>query len=385
MRPCFAALLAALLAACGSSPAPLPRPERIVLVSLDEALYDEYGSFPFRRTDLGKIAAILGDLGASVYDLKLRSLMCVPIEAGEGTTVIRGALYVDSKAATREFGHSDLAYFSRLTTQIVSALKTMAAHLDAVERAKLEASLNNASVVQNYLMPSVPDDFTGYDVFGWYRAAERTSGDFFDFFKTRDGRFGVVVGDVTGHGPASALITSQVQASLRSTVRNVPDLCEAITEVNQDLASRIEVGNFVTLFVALLSESGQVQVLNAGHTPPRVLEKAQGKMRSIASHGPALGMMEDFPYDSCDTFELAPGDLLLAFTDGITEARKLSAPDDLLGEEGLEALIQKESVAAADACELTEKLVDSVLLFCEDNCEDDMTMVAVRRLGEGDG
>jgi serine phosphatase RsbU (regulator of sigma subunit) len=325
-------------------------------------------------------SAEAGDLGASVYDLKLRSLMCVPIEAGQGSTAIRGALYVDSKAATREFGHSDLAYFSRLTTQIVSALKTMAAHLDAVERARLEASLDYASVVQNNLMPSVPDDFTGYDVFGWYRAAERTSGDFFDFFKTRDGRFGVVVGDVTGHGPASALITSQAQASLRAMVRIVPDLCEAVALVNQDLASRIEVGNFVTLFVALLSESGEVQVLNAGHTPPRVYEKHSGKIRSLSAHGPALGMMEDFPYDTCDTFQLAPGDVLVAFTDGMTEARKLSAPDDLLGEEGLEAMLGREVAEAGSARLLTEKLVADVLDFCEENFEDDMTMVAVRRL-----
>jgi sigma-B regulation protein RsbU (phosphoserine phosphatase) len=324
-------------------------------------------------------SAEAADLGASVFDLKLRSLMCVPIEAGEGVTAIRGALYVDSKAATREFDTSDLAYFTRLTTQIVSALKTMAAHLDALERAKLEASLDYASVVQSNLMPSVPDDFTGFDVFGWFRAAERTSGDFYDFFKTRDGRFGVVVGDVTGHGPASALITSQAQASLRTMVRIVPDLCEAVGLVNQDLASRIDVGNFVTLFVALLSESGEVQVLNAGHTPPRVFERSTGKLRTISAHGPALGMMDDFPYDSFETFHLAPGDVLLAFTDGITEARKLSAPDDLLGEEGLEAMFEKQVRKAPDARVLTEGLVAEVLQFCDDNCEDDMTMVAVRR------
>jgi len=324
-------------------------------------------------------SAEAGDLGQSVYDLKLRSLMCVPIEAGEGSTAIRGALYVDSKAATREFGHSDLAYFARLTTQIVSALKTMAAHLDALERARLEASLDNASVVQKNLMPKIPDDFTGFDVFGWYRAAERTSGDFFDFFKTRDGRFGVVVGDVTGHGPASALITSQAQASLRAMVSIVPDLCEAVALVNQDLAARIEVGNFVTLFIALLSESGEVQVLNAGHTPPRVFERESGELRTIAGHGPALGMMDDYPYDTCDRFQLQPGDVLVAFTDGITEARKESAPDDLLGEQGLENLLLRTVSTALNARELTERIVAEVLEFCENKCEDDMTMVAVRR------
>ena len=329
-------------------------------------------------------SAEAGDLGASVYDLKLRSLMCVPFEAGVfegpgGTTAFRGTLYVDSKAATREFGASDLAYFSRLSTQIVSALKVMAAHLDAVERARLEASLENASVVQNNLMPQIPKDFTGFDVFGWYRAAEQTSGDFFDFFKTRDGRFGVVVGDVTGHGPASALITSQVQASLRQTVRIVSNLCEAVTSVNQDIADRVEVGNFVTLFVALLSESGDLEVVNAGQTPPIIFTKSTGKVRKIGAHGPALGMMPDFEFVECDRFRLEPGDVLMAFTDGITEARKISAPEDLLGEDGLEAMLIREVGQAANAKELTEKLVAGVIEFCDDNCEDDMTMVTVRR------
>lgn len=320
-----------------------------------------------------------GDLGASVFDLKLRSLMCVPFDAGEGSTAFRGTLYVDSKAATREFGASDLAYFSRLSTQIVSALKTMAAHLDALERARLEASLDSASIVQDNLMPQVPTDFTGYDVFGWYRAAERTSGDFYDFFKTRDGRFGVVVGDVTGHGPASALITSQAQASLRSTVRVVPDLCEAVSSVNQDIADRVEVGNFVTLFVALLSENGDVEVVNAGHTPPVVYKRSTGEVRRIGAHGPALGMMADFEFSESDKLVLEKGDVILAFTDGITEARTLADPDSLLGEEGLEGLMMGEIGEAGSASELTKNIIAGVLEFCEDNCEDDMTMVAVHR------
>jgi sigma-B regulation protein RsbU (phosphoserine phosphatase) len=305
--------------------------------------------------------------------------MCVPLEAGQESAALRGVLYVDSKAATREFGQSDLAYFSTLSNQVVGALKSLAGHLDALERAKLEASLDYASVVQNHLMPQVPDDVSGFDIFGWYRAAERTSGDFYDFFKTRDGRTGVVVGDVTGHGPASALITSQVQASLRSMVRVVPDLSEAVTLVNQDLSERIQVGNFVTLFIALMSETGELEVLNAGHTPPRIFTKSTGEVRTISAHGPALGMMDDFDYDEVDRFKLEEGDVLLAFTDGISEARRESAPDNLLGEEGLEDLFKASVADCESARQLTETLVAGVLEFCDDECEDDMTMVAVRR------
>jgi sigma-B regulation protein RsbU (phosphoserine phosphatase) len=319
------------------------------------------------------------DLGASVFDLKLRSLMCVPVTAGEGDAALRGVLYVDSRAATREFGHSDLAYFSALSTQIVSALKSMAAHLDALERARLEASLDGAGIVQNHLMPQVPDDVEGYELFGWYRAAERTSGDFYDFFRTRDGRLGVVVGDVTGHGPASALITSQVQASLRSTLRIVPDLREAVTLVNQDLSERIQVGNFVTLFVALLGADGVVELVNAGHTPPRLWVASAGEVRTLRAHGPALGMMEDFRYDELDRIELGAGDVLLAFTDGLSEARNPAEPDRMLGEEGVESLLVEHVRGGGGVGELAERILAGVHAFAGEVCEDDMTLVAVRR------
>lgn len=329
--------------------------------------------------DMFNSSAEAMDLGASVFDLKLRALMCVPLEAGEGPGALRGALYVDSKAATREFDARDLSYFSTLSVHIAQALRNMKLHLDSLERARLEQSLDSARVVQENLMPQIPSDFEGYDLFGWYLPAERTSGDFYDFFKTRDGRLGVVVGDVTGHGPASALITSTVQASLRTSLRYVPDLCQAATMVNQDLADRMEDGNFITLFLALLSVNGEVQALNAGHTPPQVWRPGTGEIHRIASHGPALGLMEDFSYDSCDTLKLEPGEVLLAFTDGITEARRLDRPDDLLGEDGLEEMFRKEAQVAQDARELAEKLVAGVIEFSRDNCEDDMTMVTVRR------
>jgi sigma-B regulation protein RsbU (phosphoserine phosphatase) len=315
------------------------------------------------------------DLAQSVVDLKLRALMCVPIEAGGN---LRGVLYVDSKAATREFELRDLSYFSALSVQISVALKSAALHVDSLERARLEQSLENAKAVQSHLMPTVPD-FPGLDIFAWYRAAESTSGDFYDFFKTRDGRLAVVVGDVTGHGPASALINAQAQASLRASIRIIPDLCEAVTEVNADLASRIDDGNFVTLFVALFSEDGSVQVLSAGHTPPQLWSASKTGVRRIAAHGPALGMVDDFPYDQADTLRMDEGDVLLIFTDGLTEARPPNQPQNLLGEDGLEKLFVARVGESADLKTFSDGLLQSVLDFAHGDCEDDMTLVAVRR------
>jgi serine phosphatase RsbU (regulator of sigma subunit) len=331
------------------------------------------------RKDMFNSSGELEDLAASVVDLKLRALMCVPLEAGEGEVGMRGALYVDSKAATREFDGRDLSYFSALSVQISVALKSAALHLESLERARLVQSLEIAKAVQSNLMPRVPRDFPGIDVYGWYLAAERTSGDFFDFFKTRDGRLAVVVGDVTGHGPGSALITSQAQASLRASLRVIPDLCEAVTMVNEDLTARMDDGNFVTLFVALFSPDGEVQVLSAGHTPPQLWSQATGDVRRISASGPAMGMMEDFPYDSAETFQMAPGDALLIFTDGLTEARPKHDPENFLGEDGIEERLRELAPGGSSAEQLTKDIVKRVLDFAGGHCEDDMTMVAVRR------
>lgn len=327
--------------------------------------------------DMFNTSAEAMDLGASVFDLKLRALMCVPLEAGEGPRALRGVLYVDSKAATREFDARDLSYFSTLSIHIAQALRNVELHLDSLERVRLEQSLELAQVVQNNLMPRIPEDFHGFELFGWFQPAERTSGDFYDFFKMKDGRLAVVVGDVTGHGPASALITSAAQASLRTSLRLLNQLGPAVSNVNLDL--RMDDGNFITLFVALLSEGGELQVLNAGHTPPQIWRRATGEVERVGRHGPALGLIGDFEYAETDKIRLDEGDVLIAFTDGITEARDLADPDRLLGEEGLEQLVREAASSAETAREIGEQIIAGAVRFACGNREDDMTLVAVRR------
>jgi serine phosphatase RsbU (regulator of sigma subunit) len=333
--------------------------------------------------DMFNSAAEAMDLGASVFDLKLRALMAVPLAAspaGAGQRRgVRGVLYVDSKAATREFTGKDLSYFNALSRQIAVALESARLHLDSLERARLEESLETASVVQGNLMPQVPRDFPGFELFGWYRAAERTSGDFYDFFRTKSRDLGVVIGDVTGHGPASALITSTAQASLRSIMRVLDDPREALVMLNQDLAERMDTGLFVTLFLAVLGEDGVVRGLNAGHTPPLLWHAKDGSVEVIGGNGPALGMIDDFQYDAATPIAMEVGDVLIAYTDGLTEARAPEAKDDLYGEERLRAALAKQAAASQDARALTEALVAEVLEFARGEREDDMTLVTVRR------
>lgn len=190
------------------------------------------------RTTVQKNAEDL-ELGNSVFDLKLRAVMCVPLvprggtsaggASSDGGTLPRGALYVDSKAATRAFQPEDLALFHALAQHIAIALENAQLNLHSIERARLERSLEIAAEIQSGLMPKAPPEKDGYDLFGWYRSAEHASGDFYDFVRTKGGGVAAVLGDVTGHGVGPALITATAQASLRAYARVFGDPGSVVT------------------------------------------------------------------------------------------------------------------------------------------------------------
>ena len=328
------------------------------------------------------------ELGTSVFDLKLRAVMCVPLAKRDGAagdvaaarpTSAQGVLYVDSRAATREFKHEDLALFAALSQHISIALENAKLHLDGLERVKLENAMKIASEIQSGLMPQIPDNVPGYDVFGWYRSAERTTGDFYDFVPTKKG-LGVVVGDVTGHGIGPALIMATAQSALRSLLRILDDPSAVVTMVNQDLAPRMDDGLFLTLFTALFHPDGTVRVLNAGHTPPLVWRAKTKTIESLRGDGPALGMDDEFAYTEGPRLSLEDGDVLFAFTDGFVEARSIADPDKLFDEQGVREVIQREASEGKSARQITESLVEAALAFAGGRAEDDMTIVAVRRV-----
>jgi phosphoserine phosphatase RsbU/P len=329
------------------------------------------------------------DLGASVYDLKLRAVMCVPLgsnaEASQTPETTsaggnhRGALYVDSKAATREFTDENLALFNALAHHIGIALENARLSLQAVEKARLENALELATEIQSGLMPKEPKSLPGFDVFGWFLPAEHATGDFYDFVATKDGRLAVVVGDVTGHGIGPALITASAQAGLRSYAKVLPDPAAMVTLLNQDLTERMDDGMFLTLCLATLQEDGCVQFVNAGHADPLIWRAATSTIESAPSKAPAIGFMDNFEYETGGEFQLLPGDILLMFTDGLLEARHPANPDRLFEESGVRAVFSDVGYSGGGSKVLCEQLAEAVLDFTAGKREDDMTIVAVRR------
>ncbi len=322
------------------------------------------------------------ELGKSVYDLKLRAVMCVPLSSpGDEREAAspKGVLYVDSRAATRQFTQGDLALFAALAQQISIAMENARLHLDSLKKVKLEQSSELAGAIQRDLMSGVPTDVPGWDLHGWYRPAEEAGADFYEFVRTKDGRLAVIVGDATGHGIGPALITATSQGSLRSYLRLISDPGEVLTLLNQDLCERIEDGRFLTLYLGMLGMDGKVVSLNAGHAEPLIWRRTSGEVEVVAGNAPALGFIPDEVYRSHDPFHLGAGDVLLVYTDGLSEARDSRDPERLFGIEGIREALVRAARAGKDARGIGGEIVEAVMGACGGVHEDDITILVARR------
>ena len=343
---------------------------------------------PLRTTEAGDDRAL--ELGHSVIQLKLRGVMCAPLAPQglshrEESSLLRGALYVDSKVTTREFTARDLALFSALAQHIAVALENARLNAQSLEKVRLERSLEIATEIQEGLMPSAPPQVEGFELHGWFRPAEHATGDFYDFVRLGDGRQAVVVGDVTGHGIGPALITATAQASLRSYLKVLTEPAKVVTMLNADLAERMDDGMFLTLFLGVFSEDGELEYVNAGHTPPLLWRHADQTIEELPATGPALGLMDGMDYEVSAPMMLHPSDTLLAFTDGLVEARHHDRPDRFFGESGVRAILAELGWGNPSAEDLTEQVVAGVLDFSGGEREDDMTLVALRRAPDQEG
>lgn len=325
------------------------------------------------------------ELGRSVFDLKLRAAMCVPLSSGrEEAGEPLGVLYVDSRAATRQFSQSDLSFFAALAQHISIALENARLHLDSMEKLRLEQSLELASAIQRDLMPELPEQTGSFALGGFFRPAERAGGDFYDVHMLKSGDLSLVVGDVSGHGIGPALITAAAQAGLRSYMRVVPGTAPVVTLLNQDLSERMEDGRFVTLLVARFAPDGAFEMVNAGHADPMIWRQESGVVEILSDKAGArrelaLGMIEDHEYEVTATGSLAVGDIMVLYSDGLTEARDLAEPEVLFGEDGLAAELERLAKAAAGPREIAAEIAKAALVLSKDSREDDMTLLVIQR------
>jgi sigma-B regulation protein RsbU (phosphoserine phosphatase) len=221
------------------------------------------------------------------------------------------------------------------------------------------------------------------------RSGLTVSGDFYDFIPLTDDRVGIVIGDVSGKGMPAALLMTSVRASVRAWTDNGYCTSEIITRVNDSIWQDTSSNNFVTLFYCVLDTKAKtVTYCNAGHNPPIVLRKDKTEFEFLKVGGIPLGMFSSQKYTD-DAIQLEKGDLVVLYTDGVTEA--MNSSDEFFGDEKLQSIIKRRSsfrsssyeVAYQDlsASKLLDEIRNQVDSFIGDASRfDDMTLVIIKAL-----
>ena len=244
-----------------------------------------------------------------------RSEMVAPIISNEE---VIGVFDLESDDLNA-YSEDDLEVLMLLASQVAIIIEKVMLHEQLVEKKRLEGQLEVARQVQLELLP--PDDpiLTGFDISAYNFPTEEVSGDYYDWVRIHDDQIGIVIADVAGKGVPAALLMAFLRASLRAATHIGYSPHVSMSKVNYLLWESIERNQFVTAFYGLLDATNRTLVYaNAGHNPPLLLD-VDGSARFLEQGGLPLGMFRDTRYyEYYLTFE--PGQLLVLYTDGVTEA-----------------------------------------------------------------
>jgi phosphoserine phosphatase RsbU/P len=283
-----------------------------------------------------------------------------------------GVLYLDSRERGTLASAGVRAGLETLATEAAVALENARLYREAVEKAKMEQELRIAAEIQQALLPPPAWSSGHFDAVGRTVPCRAIGGDFFEYITMADGSAGFVVADVSGKGAPAALLTAVTQGVLAAQTSFGGGPAAAVSRVNEVLIRRAIGSRFVTIFFAALSGDGGLTCCNAGHNPPFLISGTT--VRRLETGGLICGLFETATYEE-ERIQLVPGDLLVMFSDGISEA--LNKAGEEFGDDRILACVK--AAAHCDAGEVLEALVRTVNAFAADTVQsDDMTAVVLR-------
>jgi phosphoserine phosphatase RsbU/P len=290
-----------------------------------------------------------------------------PLKPGE----LLGVLYLDSRR---------IAAFTAIDRQILDALALEAASiLDNArlvererERQRLEQELSTARSIQQALLPQGLNDFPHLAVSGVQYPCHEVGGDYFDVVPVDEDRTAILIADVSGKGLGAALLTTMLQGSLSGMTMGA-DPVKVFNHVNRFLCRHAEVGRYATIFIGLLGRDGRLEYIKAGHPSPLLLR--DGKVSELYTEGSfPVGLIAEAEYTSA-SLQLEPGDTLVLFSDGVTEAQN---PDhDLFEVSGLSDALAGQDGVPVEAVQ--QVILGAVQKFTRGAPQsDDLTLLVVR-------
>jgi phosphoserine phosphatase RsbU/P len=325
--------------------------------------------------------------GESVARLELHTVVAIPIEklptieAVDATITTRqgellGVLYLDSHTAVTAFSDLDREVLRTLARECATVIEN--ARLFAASRAKarLDHEIEIASQIQRHLLPKSFPNSPTLEICGTTLACLSVGGDCFDVFELSAGRYGFFIGDISGKGISAALLATLLQGVFFTTAALEIPLEETVARVNKYLCERGIEERYATLFYGVLDPSGKLEYVNAGHVPP-LLRRGDGSLDALAAESVPVGMFADAVFVS-STIQLAPNDVLVIYTDGVTEASNIQ--NELFDETRLRTILQ--AFQGTSGNDLAREITKGMREFTQGAPQaDDITMLVVTHRG----
>lgn len=287
---------------------------------------------------------------------------------------IKGLLAVGTKISGGAFSETEIEFLKTLGNQAMTSLENARLFEEELEKRRLEEELNLAQKIQQDLLPKDIPKLPGFDIAAVNIPSRQVGGDYFDIIPVSETRVGIAIADVSGKGAGAALLMANLQAFLRALVPQCLTIQEMVFRLNNLIHQNTALDRFITFFYGELDIPNRTLTYsNAGHNPPYWADAAE-TVKELTTGGVVLGMLPNMAYQT-ESIQLKPGDRIILYTDGISEAQ--NPFDEEFGEGRLMDFIVKEGGAASG--EVVKKLIEAVKRFSKGAAQsDDMTLVVVR-------
>ncbi|MGA2183341.1 MAG: SpoIIE family protein phosphatase [Bryobacteraceae bacterium] len=309
----------------------------------------------------------------SIVQQQIRSMVAVPLQTEDR---VIGLIYLDSPHFIHAFTNEDLNLLTVMAN--IAATRIEHVRLAEVEQAErvLSRELAQAAEIQQGLLPASAPELPGLELAGYNVPCHTVGGDYYDYIPCVDGRVTVLVGDVAGKGMPAALLMSNLQARAQILFDDPQNLGAVVARLNRIICQNCPGNRFITFFVSVVDpKTGEMTWCNAGHNPP-ILIRANGEVEQLQGGGLILGIMPMAPYTH-QTGRLDPGDMLVMFSDGVTEACQPGG-DEEFGEDRLARLASQLRTETAETA--MRSLIDTLTKWIGDApAADDITLIVAKK------
>ena len=307
------------------------------------------------------------------------AILSVPFQVGERT---QGMIVLGRMADQNIFTAGEMKLLLAVASQASIALETVRLHLEEIKKQRLEGELAISRQIQLSLLPDTSPTAVGWDFAALYQAARQVGGDLYDFLQlpNQPNTMGLLIADVAGKGIPAALFMAFCRTILRVEAMTGDPPAQVLKRTNQLILQNNRSGLFLTAFYALLNQQNGVLVYaNGGHNPPLWFRSENGECQELTSQGHLIGLFRDVNPEERQ-IEVRPGDILVFYTDGITEARDKDG--NFFGEERLVSSIMENKEAGAG--DILDKILTATNEFIGSlQQSDDFTLFVIKRKVEG--